>query len=190
MLYNNTWYDAVHNHDNGNISINAASGGLYVGYLNTTSINWLNGKATLDGNGVFFPAMVDVRPGTHGWAMKIGANQWGGTGICNGTADNTGNGSGNLSIASWYGIIFEDGTNWTTKAGINCRTGVYYGKGFSNTSSILVKENIKSLSEDKARQILLTRPVSFDYKKEFSGMKGQFGLIAEELEQILPELVE
>lgn len=160
---------------------------FYVANTAGDAIN-TSGGATI--SGTVSAGKIDIRPGTNNWAMQVGANQWGGTGILNGNGDGTGDGTGDLSIASWYGIIFQDGTNWATKAGINCRTGVYYGKGFSNTSSILVKENIKSLSEDKARQILLTRPVSFDYKKEFGGMKNQFGLIAEELEEILPELVQ
>ena len=51
MKYNNTWYSVLHNHNNGNISVEAASGGLYIGYSNTTLINWLNGKMSLDSNG-------------------------------------------------------------------------------------------------------------------------------------------
>lgn len=51
MKYNNTWYSVLHNHGNGNISVESASGGLYIGYSNTTLINWLNGKMSLDSNG-------------------------------------------------------------------------------------------------------------------------------------------
>lgn len=51
MKYSNTWYSVLHNHGNGNISVEAASGGLYIGYSNTTLINWLNGKMSLDSNG-------------------------------------------------------------------------------------------------------------------------------------------
>ena len=188
---NTGWYNETHGggmymEDNTWVRV-SHSKKFYVANNAGDAINTAGG-ATI--SGTVSAGKIDIRPGTNNWAMQVGANQWGGTGILNGNGDGTGDGTGDLSIASWYGIIFQDGTNWATKAGINCRTGVYYGKGFSNTSSILVKENIKSLSEDKARQILLTRPVSFDYKKEFGGMKNQFGLIAEELEEILPELVQ
>lgn len=46
-------YNIIRNHNNGNISVSAASGGLYLGYENTTSINFFNGKATIDTNGHF-----------------------------------------------------------------------------------------------------------------------------------------
>lgn len=38
MLYNNTWYEPVKNHNNGNITLNAASGNLYIGYQTTNGI--------------------------------------------------------------------------------------------------------------------------------------------------------
>lgn len=45
--YNSTWYNLIRNHNNGNISISASSSGLYLGYENTTFINFLNGRARL-----------------------------------------------------------------------------------------------------------------------------------------------
>lgn len=38
MLYNNTWYEPVKNHNNGNITLNAAGGNLYIGYQTTGGI--------------------------------------------------------------------------------------------------------------------------------------------------------
>lgn len=49
--YNNTTYSLIRNHNNGNISVSASSGSLYLGYENTTSINFFNGKATIDSSG-------------------------------------------------------------------------------------------------------------------------------------------
>lgn len=49
--YNNTKYNLIRNHNNGNISISASGSGLYLGYENTTSLNLLNGKGTLDSSG-------------------------------------------------------------------------------------------------------------------------------------------
>ena len=51
MKYGSTNYNIVHNHNNGNISVNAASTGLYLGYYNTTSIDFLNKKVTIDASG-------------------------------------------------------------------------------------------------------------------------------------------
>ena len=44
--YNSTWYNLLRNHNNGNISISASSSGLYVGYENTTLIDFLHSKMT------------------------------------------------------------------------------------------------------------------------------------------------
>ena len=56
------------------------------------------------------------------------------------------------------------------------------------TSSGRFKENIRSLDE-QAEKMYALNPVKFDYKKEHGGAKNQLGLIAEEVEKYLPELV-
>lgn len=59
----------------------------------------------------------------------------------------------------------------------------------TETSTIVHKENIEPLSEclDK---ILLLNPVSFNWKVQFNeDRRKQVGLIAEEVEQVLPDLV-
>ena len=52
--YNGTWYGTIYSHNNGNISINSCSGGLYIGYYNTNLIDFLNAKARLDSSGNFY----------------------------------------------------------------------------------------------------------------------------------------
>lgn len=54
------------------------------------------------------------------------------------------------------------------------------------TSSLRYKENVRPLHE-YSKRIYGLRPVVFDYKGE--GGKNQFGLIAEEVEKVMPELV-
>lgn len=54
--YSSTAYNLIRNHNNGNISLSASSGGLYIGYENTTLINWINGKMTLDSVGMLVAA--------------------------------------------------------------------------------------------------------------------------------------
>lgn len=49
--YNNVTYNILRNHNNGDISVSASGGALYLGYENTTSINFLNGNATLSSSG-------------------------------------------------------------------------------------------------------------------------------------------
>jgi len=52
MNYNNSYHAVVYNHNNGNVSLRAAGGGLYIGLDNTNDINFLNNKAfiTAEGN--------------------------------------------------------------------------------------------------------------------------------------------
>ncbi len=56
------------------------------------------------------------------------------------------------------------------------------------SSSRKFKENIADMSDSYCDKINQLRPVTFNYK-EHTANKKQFGLIAEEVEQIMPELV-
>lgn len=95
MKYNNTWYSVLHNHGNGNISVEAASGGLYIGYSNTTLVNWMNGRMQLK-NGCLsiFPNSGDYREGIR--IHSVGS--WSDITLCGN--DNTGD-SG-TSANSWF----------------------------------------------------------------------------------------
>ena len=57
---------------------------------------------------------------------------------------------------------------------------------FINSSSKLVKENIVNMTEDEAIKILNLNVVGFDY---INGAKGQTGLIAEDVIDIFPNVV-
>lgn len=56
---------------------------------------------------------------------------------------------------------------------------------FDRQSSRLVKENISDMGKDEMDKILRIRVVDFDYKPGF-GEKGQHGVIAEQVEDIIP----
>lgn len=64
----------------------------------------------------------------------------------------------------------------------------YPGCGHSCTSDERLKENIASLSSMLTR-IQSLRPVTFEWKKSVSEKKPEFGLIAQEVEKIFPEVV-
>jgi hypothetical protein len=55
IKHNNTDYNTIRNHNNGNISINACEGGIYLGYVNTNQIrlgasgNW----GYINANGIY-----------------------------------------------------------------------------------------------------------------------------------------
>ena len=57
-----------------------------------------------------------------------------------------------------------------------------------NTSSKIYKENIIPLTSDVTNKISLLKPVSFTYKSD-ANKNPQYGLIAEDVYQVLPELV-
>lgn len=63
------------------------------------------------------------------------------------------------------------------------------GLKFVENSSKLVKDNIKDMTDEEANKILNVRIVDFDYKKEFGGQKGQHGVIAEEVKNVIPSVV-
>jgi hypothetical protein len=74
----------------------------------------------------------------------------------------------------------------TSKLYFNPNTGVLTSTDYNSLSDQTLKENVQSLSNsiDVLNQI---NPVSFNWKD--SGKKS-FGVIAQELEQVLPELIE
>ena len=77
-----------------------------------------------------------------------------------------------------------DGTNY---ADFFCDR-LHYKNTPTQESSRLVKENITDMSNEEAEKILDVDVKDFDYIEGF-GDKGQHGVIAEELEEILPNLV-
>lgn len=64
-------------------------------------------------------------------------------------------------------------------------------KKWNTDSSRLVKENINDITDEEANKLLELRPVSFNYKKEFTDTpeENNFGLIAEEVLEVIPEAV-
>lgn len=49
--YYGGWKYCIYNHGNANVSVSAFGGGLYLGYYNTTSIDFLSGKASINSSG-------------------------------------------------------------------------------------------------------------------------------------------
>jgi len=73
----------------------------------------------------------------------------------------------------------------TTKLNFNPSTGALTATDINSTSDIKLKENIKTV-DNALETISALRGVSFDWKE--TG-KGSYGVIAQELQEILPELV-
>lgn len=90
------------------------------------------------------------------------------------------NGSGGYeSVGTDEGIYFNPGTNLLTILGNVSATD------FNSTSDKRLKNNIKELREG-CSTVALLNPVSFEYKEN---NKLSYGLVAQELEKVLPELV-
>lgn len=59
----------------------------------------------------------------------------------------------------------------------------------NTSSSRFIKENITDITNEEVELLNYVRPVKFDYIEEFGGQKNQYGMIAEELEEIIPSVV-
>jgi len=59
---------------------------------------------------------------------------------------------------------------------------------FGSFSDFRLKENIEDLPSQLG-SIMALRPVSFDYKEEEYGQKDQIGFVAQEVEEVYPDLV-
>ena len=71
---------------------------------------------------------------------------------------------------------------------LNLLNGAFNAVSFVNRSSARFKENTKDMTEDFANKLEDVRICSFDYKADF-GEKGQYGVIAEEINNIYPHVV-
>ena len=109
--YNSTWYNLIRNHNNGNISISASSSGLYLGYENTTFINFLNNRARLqDGCLHLHPNNGNYREG-----IRIHTQgDWSDIILCG----NDLTGDSGTSANTW-GIFNNDGKFYITRNGSN-----------------------------------------------------------------------
>jgi hypothetical protein len=96
---------------------------------------------------------------------------------------NSGDFSGNVT-AGTVNVINLSATQ-TVQANSGNFSGNVTAISFIATSDINLKENIKTI-ENSTETIQSLRGVSFDWKE---GGKGSYGVIAQELEEVLPELV-
>jgi Chaperone of endosialidase len=196
---------ALYSNSTGNF--NAATGDHAL-FSNTTGhTNTANGDYALNGN-------TTADANTANGASALQHNTTGGDNTAIGVSALSGNitGSFNIALGSDAGENVTSADNviciGANVAGNNINDACYIGNIFGSTSSngvaVLVnsngrlgtmtssarfKEAIKPM--DRASEaILALRPVSFRYKKEIDpqGMR-EFGLIAEEVEKVNPDLV-
>ena len=75
VFYNSNGYNIIRNHNNGDISVSASSGTLYLGYENTTSVNFFNGKVVINSNSLalFTANMYCRRSDANAWIQTENA---------------------------------------------------------------------------------------------------------------------
>lgn len=83
-------------------------------------------------------------------------------------------------------IIAESNSTFNFK-GLGGVWATLYAGAFTQASSENVKTNIEDITDAEAKKLLQLRPVSFDYK--YTNVTNQRGLIAEEVQEIYPEMV-
>ena len=182
----------------------AASGGTANSLVTTgDKYNW-NNKVnktgdTMTGNLVTYGKLISYR--NDGLNDCIEANTKNGTTSKTGVSqivsgNNLATGTDENSIGAL--VLFSANTNYVgLRAGSGTSGNVYLPAGKDGqivattaTSSYRVKENIRDMTDEEALKILDVEVVKFDYKEEFGGKTNQSGVIAEEVKEIIPEVVD
>lgn len=133
MSYDSTNYNILHNHNNGNISINAASGGLYVGYYNTALVNWMNGRMQLlDGCLSIFPNSGNYREG-----VRIHATgNWSDITLCgNDNTGDTGTSANSWFIGNNNGNFYISRNASSGGSGLRCVSNMWSVANMSTSSA-------------------------------------------------------
>jgi len=212
-LVNNT--TGNHNTANGNAALDGNNAGSFNTATGAAALNYNSTGYDNTANGVFALHVNTIgNYNTANGYFALGSNTTGNYNTANGSAGLLSNTTGSLNV----GIGVNAGRALTTGSGNVCiGVNVYGVAGESNTtrirnvypsitsgravyvnssnkigtlaSSRRFKEEVKPM-EKASESILALTPVTFRYKKEIeaNGTK-QFGLIAEEVEKVNPELV-
>lgn len=86
------------------------------------------------------------------------------------------------------GVAYLKDLSHTTTINLNGASGNVRCVSLTQTSSRKTKDNIKDLTEDEARKVLNLKPVTYDFKNKAQGTDMR-GFIAEEVQEVIPELV-
>ena len=150
-----------------------------LGYTGATNANYItnNNQLTNGAGYTTYTANQSVNTSSNVTFNQIYTNDWFRVNYSNGVYWQDYGGGWQMTDTSWMRVYNDKGvlTGGTMQAG-----------NFNTTSDIKLKENVVTL-ENSLDKIKAMRGVSFDWKD--SG-KSTIGLIAQEVEQVLPELVE
>jgi hypothetical protein len=150
-----------------------------LGYTGATNANYItnNNQLTNGAGYTTFTANQSVNTSSNVTFEEIYANDWFRVNGPDGIYWQDYGGGWQMTDSSWMRVYDNKGV---------LTTGTMQAGNFNTTSDIKLKENVVTL-ENSLDKIKAMRGVSFDWKD--SG-KSTIGLIAQEVEQVLPELVE
>ena len=179
-----------------NIAVGQSALTLATGSQSTALGAFALDAATFGANnvGVGYNALGNTTTGSNNVAIGHGAglnNTTGGNNVYIATAGNSGEsdviriGNGLHTAAYVQGI-----SGATASGGIQVFVSSD-GRLGTTTSSRRFKDDITALGESFSARVQALRPVSFTYKPEFDdgAKQAQYGLIAEEVAEVFPELV-
>lgn len=153
---------------------NYVNGSMQAGYLSGTNLHSdVHGNIESSGSNV----------GSYNIGVKKSANTTTGSlGVFTGNSYI----SGSTSSDGAAGLAISNTT--TAKIYLNGASGNITCVSLTQTSSKKYKKKIKNLTEEEAKKILELRPVIYDFKDESMGTNMR-GFIAEEVDEVIPELV-
>lgn len=151
-----------------NTGMTAATGGITTG-ANNTLLGYNAGSAyrSSESSNILIGSGVTGTVGESN-VLRIGAG--------------TGTGTGQLNQANIAGIF---GKTSSTGTQVYVNSSDVLG---TTTSSRRYKENIKPLTDDESARLYKLNPVTFNYKAD-DAKEYCYGLIAEEVEKVMPDMV-
>ena len=132
--------------------------------------SWNLGQANNASSGYSNGISIGSHPGDQSYGFQIVQNMW---------DDNLYFRRYNAGWQSWYSVVYKDGANNSVIGGTMTAAGFIYN------SDVKLKKNIATI-ESPLTKILQLRGVTFNWKKDNT---PGVGLIAQEVEQVFPELV-
>lgn len=194
-LCNEDGKSIIRDHDNNNVTVCATGGTLFLGYQNTTGLNFMDGKATMDSNGNMITGTV--RPSANG-SLNIGtgsyywSNGYINTLYVNAIYSKTM--GANMISSDATNMYFGTASGSTGKvANVRANTvrlyahsggGVYLGS--SGSTAVTSDENLKDIYEIDDKYVDFfnnLKPVNYIYKQK--GHRKHFGFGARQVEQSL-----
>ena len=185
----------------GRYNLDTGSNALVIGNGTSASPSnafevWENGKVNAHG----YTIDKTVRGNTHAAALQSWFNSEKDSIVRNSLIPvySSAYGNGSLCLGyfltgydtSPYGGFFVCHYNNARYVGIQNGTFTQYEITKTATSSRKTKENINPMTEDEAKKLYDLNVISFDYKKEYEdGKKNQFGLVAEDCDEVIPYAV-